>query len=84
MLSLDFLFYTLSFCCFSRGQVPKLVRFVQLWTVAAKLNPVVAVHVVACVPASMTDEHRLDSDRSKQTPVVAMVSQLAATIGCDI
>ena len=40
-----------------------VVRFVQLWTVAANQTLVIPMHVNACVPASLTDVQLLDSGR---------------------
>ena len=63
LLCLVFCFVSPLFSCFSRGQAMGVVRFVQLWTVAANQTLVIPTYVNACVPASLTDVQLLDSGR---------------------
>ena len=63
VLCLVFSFVYPLFSCVSRGQAMGIVRFVQLWTVAANQTLVIPTYVNACVPASLTDVQLLDSGR---------------------
>ena len=63
VLCLVFCFVYPLFSCVSRGQAMGVVRFVQLWTVAANQTLVIPIHITVCVPASLTDVQLLDSGR---------------------